>query len=253
MHRIARLVCASGFGAMIAVGPGFASDHGNAEWNCAVEEKLTEAAPLLPRAAKSIAGGKTLKIVALGSSSTLGTGGSGASTAWPARLEIELERRLAGVDVTVVNKGMVRQSVPQMLARIQRDVIAQQPDLVVWEAGTSEAVRGVDVEVLTEGLLTGIDKLTQAGIEVILMDMQYARNTARLINFQPYVEAVDRAAAMRDVYVFPRYELMREWVESEQVSFEDKTREQAVRIADDVYACIAKNLAAVISHSLQRN
>jgi|HigsolmetaAR202D_1030399.scaffolds.fasta_scaffold04186_5 Lysophospholipase L1 and related esterases len=253
MHRIVRLACASGIGAMIAVGPGLASDHGNAEWNCTVEEKLTEAAPPLPRAAKSIAASKTLKIVALGSSSTLGTGGSGASTAWPARLEAELKQRLAGVDVTVVNKGLMRQSVPQMLARIQRDVIAQHPDLVVWEAGTSEAVRGVDVEMLTEGLLTGIDKLSQAGIEIILMDMQYARNTARLINFQPYVEAVDRAAAMRDVYVFPRHELMRQWVESEQVRFEDKTLKQAVRLADDIYACIAKNLAAVIAHSVLRN
>jgi hypothetical protein len=82
------------------------------------------------------------------------------------------------------------------------------------------------------------------------MDMQYARNTARLINFQPYADSMANAANMRDVYLFPRHDIMRGWVENEQVTFQGLSPREAVIAADDVYACLAKSLAVVIAHSL---
>jgi lysophospholipase L1-like esterase len=217
---------------------------------CVVPDWVTETDLALPNAKAQFEAAHGLKIVALGSSSTLGSGGSGPAAAWPARLEAELRQRLPQARVTVVNKGLMQQSVPQMLARLEKDVIAERPALVIWEAGTSEAVRGVEIDTFTTELLAGIDRLLERDIDVVLMDMQYAKNTARLINFQPYVDAVERTAAMRDVFVFPRYGIMRDWVEHEQVHFGEQTPRETVATADQVYACLAKYLAVLIAHGL---
>ena len=219
---------------------------------CVVPDWVAEAAIALPKAKAQLEATNGLKIVALGSSSTLGSGGSGPAAAWPARLEAELRQLLPQTRVTVINKGLMQQTVPQMLARLEKDVIAERPALVIWEAGTSEAVRGVEIDTFTTELLAGIDRLLEHDIDVVLMDMQYAKNTARLINFQPYVDAVERAAAMRDVFVFPRYDIMRDWVENEQVHFGEQTSSEAVATADQVYACLAKYLAALIVQGLHR-
>src|SRR5438067_1908112 len=51
-----------------------------------------------------IAERRPLKIVAIGSSSTFGTGASSPDKSYPSRLEAELKARLPGVPVTVLNK-----------------------------------------------------------------------------------------------------------------------------------------------------
>jgi hypothetical protein len=122
---------------------------------------------------------------------------------------------------------------------------------VIWEAGTSEAVRHVDVDTLLADLQLGIDRLLENRIDVIMMDMQYARDTARIINFQPYVDAMGRLGTMRDVFVFPRYETMRDWVENEQISFGSATKAEATRTADTVYACIGVMVAELLANSLK--
>lgn len=248
MTVASRIVLALG---LLASAPGASfADREPLSKGCEVPQWVKETAVNLPHAAASVQKTGRLKIVALGSSSTLGSGGSGSEQAWPSRLEAELKRRLPQTNVTVLNKGQLRQSVPQMLARMKSDALAEQPSLVIWEAGTSEAVRGVDVDTFTSGLLSGIDVLSGAQMDVILMDMQYARNTARLINFQPYVEAISRVGNMRDVYVFPRHEIMREWVENDQISFDVQPGPESVKVADQVYGCIARYLAALIARNV---
>jgi acyl-CoA thioesterase I len=206
---------------------------------------------LLMRSARKLRRDKSLKIVALGSSTTIGSGGSGVMAAWPARLQDELGKRLAGVNVMVANKGRMRQSAQDMLERMAGDVLSEKPDIVVWETGTNEAVRGVDVEQFTAAMLDGINQMEAAGVEVVLMNTQYSRNTARLINFQPYNDAMGQVAHIRDLVLFPRYEMMQGWVDRGYVSFDGLTQGEAIKIADTVYDCIGKLLAQNIALALK--
>jgi acyl-CoA thioesterase I len=206
---------------------------------------------LLVRTARKLRRDKNVKIVALGSSTTIGSGGSGVMAAWPARLQDELAKQLAGVNVMVANKGKMRQSAQDMLQRITGDVLSEKPDIVVWETGTNEAVRGVDIEQFTAAMLDGINKMEAAGIEVVMMNSQYSRNTARLINFQPYNDAIGQVAQIRDLLLFPRYEMMQGWVDRGYVSFDGLSQGDAIKIADTVYDCIGKLLAQNIVLALR--
>jgi len=219
--------------------------------HCPVPPWIGETRLALPNVQRGLRREKQIKIVAIGSSSTMGSGGSGPEASWPAQLATVLAKKMPAVKVVVVNKAEMRQSVPQMLARFDRDVLIAKPTLVIWEAGTFEAARHADVDTLLADLQVGIDRLLNNKIDVIMMDMQYARDTARIINFQPYVDAIGRLGTMRDIFVFPRYDTMRSWVENEQINFDASTKTEAIKTADTVYACLGTLVAELLAGSLK--
>lgn len=218
---------------------------------CQVPDEILADSSPLPNATKQLRNERRLKIVALGSSSTLGMGASGPDAAYPARLEAALKADFPAATIQVVNKGVSRQSARQMLERLASDVLAERPGLVVWETGTAEAVRGAEVDDFISVLLTGVDKMGSAGIDVLLMDTQYSRSTARIINFQPYVDAIGQVAGMRDLVVFPRYLVMRMWVDEQRFSFADKTPTETRDIADKIYDCLGRLLARSLAKTLK--
>ncbi|MBV8535735.1 MAG: hypothetical protein JO128_09090, partial [Alphaproteobacteria bacterium] len=191
--------------------------------SCRVSDDLISDASPLPHSRQMLKTEHRLKIVALGSSSTLGLGATDSQAAWPARLQAVLGQELPGADVRVVNRGIARQSAQQMLERLDSDVLAEKPALVIWETGTAEAVRGTDVDEFVDALMTGVDRLDAAGIDVILMDTQYSRGTAEIINFDPYIAAIDQVAVTRGLSRFPRYAVMRYWVDNDQFHFAGET------------------------------
>lgn len=217
---------------------------------CEVPTDLMPDSGPFPHALSMLVKEHRLKIVALGSSSTLGLGASNSQAAWPARLQAMLQARLPGVEVRVVNRGLARQTAEQMVARIDSDVLSEKPALVIWESGTAEAVRGTSVDEFTDALLSGVDRLTDAGIDVILMDTQYSRSTAEIINFEPYVAAIDQVATMRDVDRFPRYAIMRYWVDNDRFQFTGISGGAAQKMADQVYDCLGHLLATDIVHGI---
>jgi len=213
---------------------------------CEVPPDVVPETVPLPHAARLFKREHRLKVVALGSSSTLGLGASDSQAAWPARLEAVLSARLPGSDIRVVNQGVARQAAEQMLGRLDTDVLAEKPALVIWETGTAEAVRGADVDEFIESLLAGVDRLLAAGADVILMDPQFSRTTAQLINFQPYVAAIEQVAGMRGVARFSRFAVMKYWADADRFSFAGRGGSETRKTADQVYDCIGHLLAIEI-------
>jgi acyl-CoA thioesterase I len=237
-------VAAAALAAALSAGPAAAADPPpKLPAKCEISADLLPDAVPLPHAVRSVRRNHQLTVVALGSSSTLGLGASDAQAAWPARLEAALAAQLPGTEVHVTNRGVARESAEQMLQRLDTDVLADKPSVVIWESGTAEAVRGADVEDYTDALLAGVDKMSAAGIDVILMDTQYSRGTAQVINFQPYIAAIDQVAGMRGLARFPRYGVMHYWVDNDRFTFAGKTAIEARKTADQVYDCLGQLLA----------
>src|SRR5207249_10813939 len=101
-----------------------------------------------------------------------------------------------------------RQTTQQMLERFPSDVFAEDPVLVIWETGTTDAVRGVEVEELAAALQSGIDELRTRSIDIMLIDMQFSRSTVTVIDFERYLNTLHRVGDVIVVYVFPLYELV---------------------------------------------
>src|SRR5438105_4816937 len=105
--------------------------------NCSVTAERDRIRAPLSRTAQKIADHLPVKIIALGSSSTYGFGASTPTASYPSRLADELAQRLPDQQITVLNRGISGDEASQTLARLDADVIAENPDLVLWQVGTN--------------------------------------------------------------------------------------------------------------------
>jgi acyl-CoA thioesterase-1 len=190
---------------------------------------------------EKVAERRPLKIVALGSSSTFGTGASSPDKSYPRRLEAELKARLPGVPVTVLNKGIGGEEAPQMIARFDADVFEEAPDLVLWQVGSNSVLLNHPTpgEVIREG----VERLKASGTEVILVNPQYAPKIIAKSDIGHMVDVITATARDTEVGLFDRFAIMRYWFESERISFEQSLSSDGLHMNDWSYACTAKLLA----------
>jgi len=218
--------------------------------DCKVPQELVQDEPRLPVLAERLHDKRPITIVAIGGASTAGTAsGNAAEDAYPHRLQDVLQRRHPGVPITVLNKGVSRDTTQDMVNRFPRDAFAFSPNLVIWETGTFDAARSIDVDVFANALEAGLMELRERNLEIILIDMQYSRSTASVINFEPYLEAMEHMADVDGIYLFRRFEMMKYWSESGVFSFADIPQERRQQVARDVYECLAERLADAIDYA----
>ena len=190
--------------------------------------------------------GRTLTIVAIGSSSTWGAGASSGAASYPSRLEALLGARFPAIAIRVLNRGVGGEEEADMLARFDRDVIAEKPDLVLWQVGSNAIVR--NREPTTEAMLIrdGIARLKGTGADVVLIDPQYTAAIVAQPVAVPMVDMIAAEASAQGVTTFRRFALMKDWHESRRIPFEAFSIEDGFHMNDWGYDCFARNLSAAI-------
>ena len=218
---------------------------------CDVPDELMQVDEKLPHLAERLHAGQPVRIVAIGGASTTGSAAGSSDLAYPHRLQEILARWYPTTSVTVVNRGVPRQTARQMLDRFPTDVLPEDPVLVIWETGTTDAVRGVDVDDFAAALQAGIDELEAHGIDVMLVDMQFSHSTMAVIDFERYLNTLHRVGDVNDINVFPRFEMMRYWSEQNVFNFDGVAKDERAGLAAKVYECIAGKLADAIRLALK--
>jgi len=229
----------------------FGAPPARAEHECEVPPEMMQVAVKLPHLAARLRAHEPVNIVAIGGASTTGTAAGSPDLAYPHRLQLALAKLFPDAPITVVNKGVPRQSTRQMVGRFATDVTPEDPILVVWETGISDAVRGIEVDEFTSALQAGIDDIKNRSIDILLVDMQFSRSTATVIDFERYLTALHRVAEVNEVYAFPRYEMMRYWSEQNVFNFDEVAADERARLAARVYDCIGHQLAHAIGLAVQ--
>jgi acyl-CoA thioesterase I len=220
--------------------------------NCNVAADKARFDRPLSHVARQLAAGEPIKIVALGSSSTYGAGASTPSASYPSRLAEELTRRLPGHAITVVNRGVNGDEARDMLARLDQDVIAEKPDLVLWQAGTNSVLRDQAVLPHASLLHEGLARLKATGADIVLIDPQFAPKVISKPNIEGMVSLIATAAKAEHVCLFQRFALMRQWHEIENMPFETFISADGLHMNDWSYGCIAKLLAGAIHDNATR-
>ncbi len=221
------------------------------EFPCDVPDELMQVDDKLPHLTERLRADQPVRIVAIGGASTTGLAAGSSDLAYPHRLQEILARWYPSSPITVVNRGVPRQTAQQMLERFPTDVIPEDPVLVLWETGTTDAVRGVGVDDFAASLQTGIDGLKAHGIDIMLVDMQFSHSSATVIDFERYLNALHRVGDVNDVNVFPRFEMMRYWSEQNVFNFDGVAKDERASLAARVYECIAGKLAEAIRVALR--
>lgn len=199
---------------------------------------------------RKMARGEKAVIVALGSSSTAGTGASNADASYPSVLQSELHRRLPGLDVTVVNRGIGGQKASDMVERIDNDVLLEKPDLVIWQTGGNDAIHGIGVERLRRNLRKGVAKMRPAGTDVVLMDSQWMPRLERYPDYHAYQGTLAEIASETGVGLFRRFEIMKAWSTNGRLSTADIIGTDGLHMVDTSYYCLGVVLADSITKTL---
>ncbi len=153
---------------------------------------------------------RNVRVLAIGSSSTVGVGASSPSAAYVARLETTLEGALRGMDFDVVGRGLSGEVAQGAADRMKREVEETKPDLVVWQVGTNDALRHVSVDRFKSCIRTTLAWLAENKFDVVLIDPQYGNALAKDAYYEKVVAAVAEVAQEARVLLVDRFEAMRE-------------------------------------------
>jgi lysophospholipase L1-like esterase len=205
----------------------------------------------LPHVAGKLASGQPVEIIAFGSSSTAGFGATSPEFNYPNRLAAQLRRQYPSAEITVVNRGKGGEDAPEMMKRLQTEVIDMKPDLVIWQVGTNAVLRNLDPAETAKIVEDGITLIQAAGADLVLVDPQYSpRLNERAESANKMVRLLGRVAELRHVGIFPRFQVMREWHEQQSIPFDNFVIADGLHMSDWGYACFAQLLGDDIIKSV---
>ena len=205
----------------------------------------------LPHVASKLAAGQPVTIIAFGSSSTAGFGATSPDFNYPSRLAAQLHRQYPTADITVVNRGKGGEDAPEMMKRLQTEVIDLHPDLVIWQVGTNAVLRNLDPTETANMVEEGVGKIQAAGADLVLVDPQYSpRVNERPESAGKMVKLLGKVAELRHVGIFPRFEVMRDWHEKQSIPMDTFVIADGLHMNDWGYACFAQLLGDDIIRSV---
>ncbi|MGH6727104.1 MAG: SGNH/GDSL hydrolase family protein [Pseudolabrys sp.] len=219
---------------------------------CDTPLELTRLANPLPHFAQKLVTGGAITIVAIGSSSTAGSGASSPANSYPSQLALELKKRFPKNSITVINRGVGGEEVAQMLKRFESAVVAVKPDLVLWQLGTNSVIRNHKPVDHGAAIRDGINRIRSTGADAVLIDPQFAPKVIAKPEADHMVELIASTAKAADVDLFRRFDVMKHWYNDDHLKFETFVSRDGLHMNDWSYACLAKGLGQAIAEAAER-
>lgn len=244
-----RSVAAAALSLACLAGPALAQ----APAGCPVSSAHVNAFEPMQHARAAVQRGR-LTILALGSSSIEGVGASHPERGFVPLLESGLERRLPGVEVTVINRGIGGETTLDTEGRIPLQTSLTVPDIVIWQWGTNDVLRDRPTADVVADFRRGADWLDRAGVDVLLIDPQRLPEDTDNPGFRgrnPALAAMAQTIAdearTRGYAVLARHAAMAEWsaLPGGGVGPDD------LHLNDAGYACWAENTAEGLAAALR--
>lgn len=190
---------------------------------------------------RAVRANRVVRVLAIGSSSTVGVGASSPAATYVARLEKSLEGSIKGMDFDVIGRGISGEEAQGAADRMKREVEEIKPDLIVWQVGTNDAMRHVDVGRFKTCIKTTLSWLAERRIDVVLIDPQFGEQLTRDAHYEKTVRAVAEVARESHVLLVDRFEAMRELQRERGDTF--YLTPDNLHLNDRGYRCMAEQLA----------
>ena len=224
---------------LLAVAPARAEE---APANCEVPAYLLTSESKLPKVETAIAGDRRLEILVVGSRSS--SIPSSEASAYPGRLQAMLKEALPKVAVNVSVELQVKKTAEEVAGGLVKLVELKKPTLVIWQTGTYDAIRSIDPDDFRAGVEDGVAALQKAGVDVILMNLQYSPRTETMISAPPYLDNMRVVAQQHDIPLFDRFAMMRHW--SDAGDFDLSTTSHGPDLAKRVHDCLGRALSKFV-------
>ena len=194
----------------------------------------------LPNLLADLRARRSIKVLAIGSSSTVGLGASSPSHSYPSQLEQILERTFKGLDVVMVNRGVSGEVSSATADRMRTLVALEKPDIVLWQVGTNDALMGIPVADFVATVRDTVQWLKEHDIDTVLVGLQYTLKVSKDPHYKAIRVALREIATSENVLLVRRYEAM-EFIERAKSG--ELMSQDDIHLNDLGYRCMAEHIA----------
>ena len=209
---------------------------------CEVPAYLLNSDSTLAKVAAAIKSGKPLNVLVVGSRSS--TIASQDGSAYPAKLLAVLKDKLASMNINLSVEIQSGKTAEETAATLAKLVEAKGPTLVIWQTGTVDAMRGIDPDDFRSAVDEGVSALQRAGVDVVLVNLQYSPRTETMTPVSPYLDNMRVVALLHGIPLFDRFSIMRHWNDSGDFDLFSTTH--GVELAKRVHACLGRALSKFV-------
>jgi lysophospholipase L1-like esterase len=191
-----------------------------------------------------------VRIVAIGSSSTAGNGASTPANGYVSVIQTSLIAKPQAVDFVVVNAGVAGNSLADVQARLQRDALSLNPQLVILQVGVNDALSQPNQEGVTafENRLRDTIAQIKTVSPILLVTGQYFQGQPSY--YESYMASMYQIAQQQRLPVFDRYYIMKNAIISGNYSFADLSAADRFHPNDTMHRCIGQVIANLITNSV---
>jgi lysophospholipase L1-like esterase len=212
--------------------------------DCQVPNEQIVEQSSLPNVAAALQNRKQIRILAIGSSPSVGRRsphGRGPGE----QIRQILQQANKGLDVVTINRGLSGELAAQAAPRIRNEVALHDPDLVLWQVGTNDALAYVPLDELRSTIVDTIRWLREHKVDVVLAGLQYVDRMAQDDHYKAVRELLRDIAAGENVMIVRRYEAQRLLAQAEGSGGGLAPDEFARTEAG--YVCLAQYMARAIA------
>jgi acyl-CoA thioesterase I len=200
----------------------------------------------LPHTLTALKDRKVIKILTIGASASAGMDPGGGG--YQDLIEELLERTVAGLDVKIIDRGISGELASNAAQRLKTEVALTEPDLVLWQVGSNDALAQIPAEEFSETVTDTIHWLKEHNVDVVLVGLHYVSNLRNDPNYQAIRAALARIADSEKIIRISRYEAMEimERVRNPSPS----QRFDAFALTEEGYSCIAEYVVRAITSAI---
>jgi len=162
---------------------------------------IVEESPL-PHVAAALQSRKQLKILAIGASAVLSRRVHGTGET----VRQLLRKSVQGLDVVMINRGVSGELSAQAAQRIKNEVALTEPDLVLWQVGTNDALAYVPLDEFETTIVDTLAWLKEHKVDVVLVGLQYVDQMALDDHYKAVRYLLRKLAAKENIMIVRRYE-----------------------------------------------
>jgi hypothetical protein len=218
---------------------------------CATADEFVTPDEPLSRLGAAIAAAGPLNILAVGSATMVGESSTASQpgapgTSFPYRMADALRAALPGARVGLTVRGGRGLTAEAMLPLLLQALQAQKYQLVLWQTGTVEAVRGLRPDSMQAALQEGADAVQAAGADLVLIDSQFSRFLRANADLDPYQTVLQQIATIPGVVLFHRFDIMREWMHEGRIDLERTPKAERGKAIALLNTCLGVTLARFV-------
>ena len=162
-----------------------------------------------------------------------------------------LREKLPAVAVNVSVEILAKKTTEETVGGLAKLLETRKPTLVIWQTGTVDAMRSIDPDDFRSAVDEGVAALQKAGVDLVLMNLQYSPRTETMISATPYLDNMRVVAQQHDVPLFDRFGIMRHW--NEAGDFDLFSTAHGLDLAKMVHDCLGRALSAFVIQAAHLN